>query len=238
MCRLLFSSKLYFGFLVVTWFSFFGIAECARAEMPVFENDQEIDTWLQANSYRYRKMAELVNQRGGFEIHRASEVNEDGRITPIPQAFSYNDHGQRKIVLNPKLQQGAAASLIIFELTNLFQEDKHAEINNDAITGKITSGDEYGILRQLVEFDGLRHHRDILTELQATTGRLSPEFFSVFPTSAKTLENHELPSVYFLIKSEKHSGHRAYYLTTFEKLTAPKKKLSVEQRNPQVEAIK
>jgi hypothetical protein len=224
--------------MIVVWLSIFGMTARARSQMPEFEKDRDIDAWLQSSSTRYRRMVELVNQRGGFEIHRASEVNEGGKITPIPKAFSYNDNGQRKIILNPKLQQGAAASMIIFEVTNLFQEDRHTEINNDAMTGKITCGDEYAILRQLVEFDGLRHHRDVLSELQATTGTLSPDFFSVFPTSARTLENHELPSVYFLIKSEKHSGHRAYYLSTFEKLTAQRRSLSDEESSALIKADK
>ena len=220
MFSLSFSSRPFIETTIVVWFSIFGTISSCNSQMPEFEKDGDIHEWLQANSKRYRRMAESIDQRGGFEIHRATEINEDGRITPISNAFSYNDHGQRKVVLNPKLKQGAAASMIVFEVTNLFQEDRHTEINNDAITGKITCGDEYAILRQLVEFDGLRHHRDVLTELQANSGTLSPDFFSVFPTSARTLEKHELPSVYFLIKSEKHSGHRAYYLTTFERLTS------------------
>ncbi|MFM2221064.1 MAG: hypothetical protein RLZZ553_812 [Verrucomicrobiota bacterium] len=185
------------------------------AGLPEFGDDKAADAYFREKSATFRKMAESVDRLGGYDIVTAESVSEPTGQVPVLTGMAHTQEGRRKIELNPKLIGPERWSILIFELTNHAQEEHHQAINREAREGKLSGPDEYGILRQLVEFDGLRIHRQVLEEVEAAAGPLPSGFFSsrLFPWAgnAKKLSEYHLPSAYQLIHNQDQSGHRAYY---------------------------
>lgn len=186
-----------------------------HAAFPDLGDDKAADAFLREKSGTYRNMAETVDRRGGYDILSAETVREVIGPVPVLNGMAFTQERRRKIALNPKLAGPERWSVLIFELTNHFQEDHHEAINLEARNGKLSGADEYGILRELVEFDGLRIHRQVLEDLEAATGPIPPGFFGerMFPWAAKAkkLAEYQVPSAYVLIRNQNQSGHRDYY---------------------------
>src|SRR5947209_8174054 len=90
------------------------------ADFPSFASDAEADQWLRQHSPYYEKMAGEVDQRGGYKIRTSKECAKG--------LVSIQD-GQRFIDLNPSLTGPERVSILIFELTNAFQEPAHQEVD-------------------------------------------------------------------------------------------------------------
>ena len=93
--------------------------------LPSFANDEEADTWLRSQSPFYKLMAEDVDERGGYRF----------RVGDKPLGLVVHANGTRYIELNPSLVGGERVSILIFEMTNVFQDRKHLEIDQRARRG-------------------------------------------------------------------------------------------------------
>ena len=205
------------------------IAEKAKV-IPVFDDDAAADRWLREHSAAYRKMGETVDRKGGYKFVRTERVQLSDGPMDVQTSAAFTKDGQRTIALHPRLKGPPALTVMIFELANHFHEDSHAEINAEARLGLIKTADEYGILRQLVEYDGLRIHYGILHELTNSVGELPPGFFEGIHPVARKLSEYQVPSVYQLLKSQRESGHRDYYKKIFGFLTKDTRKSELPQR--------
>jgi hypothetical protein len=153
-------------------------------------------------------MAEVVDRRGGYTF---------GPNTESPGGRAYFKDGRGYIELNDALKGPHRVSVLIFELTNLYQEPRHQEVANRVRRGELNNPAAFGLLRETIEYDGLRLHRDVLVELKPVLGTVPPEMITWASSTAKSFAEYQLPFAYDYLKAQEASGHTAHYLKLFEK---------------------
>ena len=126
----------------------------------MFATDEAADEWLRKNSAYYARMAADVDTRGGYKFRTANH----------PKGMVLYENGQRYIEMNERLVGPERVSVLIFELTNAYQDARHQEVDARARDGRITDAIHFGLLHELVEYDGLRHHRWVLADLDKVVG--------------------------------------------------------------------
>ena len=183
-------------------------AVAADGGLPKFESDEAIDHWLIETSPFYAEMVENVTSRGTYRFRRSDDY---------PRGVVLYDEGQRYIELNDALQGAERVSILIFEMTNAFQELKHAEVDAGAQSGRITTGAEFSILHELIELDGLRLHRKVLEQIDCAIGGIPKEMLQWINPKLTTLASYELPLAYDWVKAQEAGGHGAHYRAWFEK---------------------
>lgn len=187
---------------------FLALAFSAAAAFPTFATDITADQWLREKSASYRKMAETVDGRGGYQFIKTVD---------FPKAVAIRDGHQRFIALNDRIQGAERVSTIVFELTNLFQDDKHTEVDWDIVHGRIQDASHYAILREAIECDGLRLHRTVLTELEAVIGTIPPEMLRFVGHQNSNLASYGIPLAYDVIQGSRRSGHSKVHRERFAK---------------------
>ena len=180
---------------------------CA-AGLPDFGSDQEVDRWARKHSALYRNMAETVDRRGGYQFKVT---------TKYPGGVAYFKEGRGYIGLNDVLKGAHRVSVIIFELTNLYQEGRHQEVAERVRCGELNNPAEFGLLRETIEYDGLRLHHSVLVELKATLETVPPKMITWVSSTAKRFAEYQLPFAYDYIKAQAASGHTAHYHRLFKK---------------------
>ncbi|HEV7401802.1 MAG TPA: hypothetical protein VGO11_02705, partial [Chthoniobacteraceae bacterium] len=123
------------------------------------------------------------------------------------------------IELGARLAGAERVGILIFELTNCFQAPQHQEVDHAAGTGKIKTAREFGLLHEIVELDGLRHHRRVLEELDALLHGIPLEMFrwiSSNPGLAR-LDDYHLPYAFDYLKAQSANGHTQLYYDWFPK---------------------
>lgn len=178
------------------------------AGLPAFDSDAQADRWLREHSARYRDMAGAVDRRGGYTINRTDAY---------PGGVAYFQDGKGYIGLNDTLKGAHRVSVILFEVTNLFQEGRHQEVADRVRRGELDNPAAFALLRECIEYDGLRLHRDVLLELEPVLGTVPPEMITWVSSTARTFAEYRLPYAYDYLKAQAASGHTAHYLKLFEK---------------------
>jgi hypothetical protein len=178
------------------------------AELPEFSSDQEADQWFRAHSASYRSMAEAADAAGSYTI---------APLPDTPGGLAWFENGRGHIGLNPSLTGATRYSILIFELTNLFQERKHQEVADRVRRGELNNPAAFALLREMIEYDGIRLHHKVLLELQPTLGTIPPGMITWISSTAKTFAEYQLPFAYEYLDAQQASGHTAHYLKLFEK---------------------
>jgi len=176
--------------------------------LPAFESDLEADRWIRKHSDSYRNMAEAIDRHGGYTIAPTTEA---------PGGLAYFEEGRGHIGLNEVLKGAHRVSVLIFEMTNLHQENRHQEVAWRVRRGELNNPAEFALLREIIEYDGLRLHRNILLELEPVLDTVPPEMITWVSSTAKRFADYQLPFAYDYIKAQAASGHTAYYVKLFEK---------------------
>jgi len=183
-------------------------APVAATEFPRFDSDRAADLWVRRSSPAYRRMAETVDQRGGYEFRR---------VTGRPGGLAYTRDGRGYVELHDGLEGARRVSILIFELVNLFQEPRHQKVADLVRRGELESPTEFALLRERVEYDSLRLHRDVLVELERVTGTIPPEMITWASSTAKSFAEYQLPCICDYIEAQAASGHTAHYHELFRK---------------------
>jgi hypothetical protein len=179
----------------------------SAVELPEFPSDQHADVWLREQSAFYRSMAEVVEQRGGYLI---------SRNPTIPGGLAYYLEGRGHIELGDTLSGAHRVSILIFEMTNLYQEPRHREVTDRVRRGEIDHPLAFAYLRESIEYDGLRHHREVLLQLQAVLG-VVPAPMITWITNDKSFATYQVPYAYDYFTAQERSGHTAHFIRLFEK---------------------
>lgn len=188
-------------FLLRVWLGIL-LTHAAVAAPPVFASDEEADTWLKNSSAFYAKMADAVTKRGGYKFRTfpggqggMMRVEKDGHVIELSDTLS----GPERV------------SVLIFEMTNAFQQPKHGAIDQRVINGEVTDPIHFGLLQELIEYDGLGLHRRVLEELQASSGEIPAAMFAWVTNGAKTFADYRVPLAADYIDAQAKSGHTAHY---------------------------
>jgi hypothetical protein len=131
------------------------------------------------------------------------------------------ESGKLVIELGNSLAGAKRTSILIFELTNAYQDSQHREIDRGATEGRITTAREFGILHELVELDGLRHHRVVLEELDRRLQGIPADMFRWLSPKAVKLSDYEVPFAHDYIKAQEASGHTNHYYEWFPRQLPP-----------------
>lgn len=173
--------------------------------LPAFESDQEAHHWLKKHSPYYNLMAEDVERRGGITF---------GRLEDRPGGMLEHGSGQaqRRILLAKGLKGAERLSIQVFELTNAYQQRLHDEVDERARNGAVETPAEFGLLHELIEYDGLRYHRFVLSELNAVLdGGVPREMLAWINPKLTDLASYELPLAFEYVSAQAKSGHTAHY---------------------------
>jgi hypothetical protein len=179
----------------------------SAAELPDFESDVQADRWLRKSSTCYRRMAESVDRNGGYAIIHGRDA---------PAGLAYFKDGRGYIELHDSLKGAHRVSVLIFELTNLHQEDRHQEVAHRVRRGELNNPAEFALLRESIEYDGLRLHHGVLQELEAVVGTVPAEMITWVSSTAKSFAEYQLPFAYDYLKAQAAGGHTAHYFKLFE----------------------
>ena len=176
--------------------------------LPEFASDQEADRWFRENSASYRKMAEAADAAGGYTIEPFADT---------PGGLAWFENGKGHVGLNPVLTGPTRFSILIFEVTNLFQESKHQGVADRVRCGELNNPAAFALWREMIEFDGIRLHQKVLQELEPAIGTIPPGMITWISSTAKTFAEYQPPLAYDYLKAQQASGHTAHYLRLFEK---------------------
>jgi len=169
------------------------------------KDNAAIDAFLRKASPFYSAMARIVEFHGGFQI-----ADREGVSGGLWSA------GERMIYLNPQLAGAHRVSIVAFEMTNAYQDRLHREVDMAVAAGEITTKTEFALRQELVEYDGLRLHREMLVEIENHLGKIPSEFFFTVNPKPESVAKYQLPLVMDFLKQMQASGHTAYYYQWFE----------------------
>ena len=148
------------------------------------KDNAAIDAFLRKTSQLYAAMARIVELDGAYQFKDKTDL-EAGKWSA----------GERTIDIHSSLKGAKRASVIAFEMTNAFQQRLHTEVDMAAVSGAITTESEFALRHELVEYDGLRLHREILQEIEKSLGKLPPEFFFFSNPKPGSVAEYKLPLV-------------------------------------------
>lgn len=197
---------------ILTFFLLTLSAAAHASDLPTFDSDAAADKWLRESSPYYRIMASNIDSRTGYSFRRSDR---------LPGGTVYSESGKPVIELSNSLSGAKRISILIFELTNVYQNSQHQEIDRGAAEGRITTAREFGILHELVEMDGLRHHRVVLEELDRRLQGIPAEMLRWINPRLNKLSDYNLPFAYDYIKAQEAGGHTKHYHEWFPRQAPP-----------------
>lgn len=191
-------------------------------ELPSFGNDKDADAWLRSKSPFYDAMARDVDGRGGYTFRSWDQLR--GNVV--------HTNGTRYIELNPGLKGSERVSILIFEITNAYQDRKYLEIDQRVRTGAIKTAEVFALRHELIEYDGLRYHRDVLSELDKSMGGIPREMLTWINPRLTTLDGYSLPLAHDYLESQNKGGHTEHYRKYFPICTGSERPLFIEGEIP------
>jgi hypothetical protein len=176
-----------------------------QLDFATCKDNVAIDAYLRKASPLYSAMARIVEFHGGYTISDRKGIS--GGLW---------NAAERKIELDLRLAGAHRASIVAFEMTNAYQERLHKEVDLAVVAGEITTKTEFALRHELLEYDGLRLHREMLVEIENHLGKIPSEFFFVSNPKPDTVAKYQLPLVMDFLKEMNASGHTASYYQWFE----------------------
>jgi len=198
-----------FGLVALT--AFFAATTGAAVDYAALKTDSETDRWLRDNSATYAKLVEDIDSNKDFRGYRFA-AKEDVRRGMV----AWSD-GCLEIQLNPKLSGADRVTTLIFEIANAARFRDHQQIDLAADEGLIRTPEEFGLAQEMVEYEALRVHRQVLVELDARAGPLPAEFFYFVSPLPSSMKDYQLPDLYAYLRSQKESGHTDHYYQCFHR---------------------
>jgi len=176
-----------------------------------FKTDAETDQWLKDNSATYATLAKDIALRKGLRGYRF--VSKD---TVLRGLVVWVD-GYLEIHLNTELSGPNRVTTLIFEMANASRHHDHQQIDLAADDGLIRTPGEFGLAHEMIEYEALRLHRQILIEIESRAGPLPTEFFYFVTPAPRSIKDYQLPDLYQYLKAQKESGHTDHYYKHFHR---------------------
>jgi len=189
-----------------------GATNIRAGDPPNFNSDAAADQWLRQTSPYYCMMASQVESRAPYSF-RDSEELAGGMVRW--------ESGEVIVELSTALTGAKRLSILIFELTNAYQDGQHREIDAAVTAGRIPTPREFGILHELVELDGLRHHRAVLRELDPKLDGIPAAMLQWINPRLNRLSDYDVPYAYDFIKAQESGGHTKHYYEWFYRQAPP-----------------
>jgi hypothetical protein len=173
------------------------------------KTDAETDKWLRDNSGIYARIAEEIMTRKDVSGYRFA-TKENVRRGMVEWLDGYLE-----IQLNKGLSGADRVTTLIFEMANASRHQDHQQIDLAADEGLIRTPEEFGLAHEMIEFEALRIHRQILMELDSRAGPLPTEFFYFVTPTPRSIKDYQLPDLFQYLKTQKEAGHSDHYYKAF-----------------------
>ena len=174
-----------------------------------FKTDSETDKWLRDNSVSYAKLVEDIKNTKDVRGYRFA-VKENVRRGMVEWVDGYLE-----IQLNAELSGADRATTLIFEIANASRNHDHQQIDLATDEGLIQTPEEFGLAHEMIEYEALRLHRQILIEIESRGGPLPTEFFYFVTPAPRSIKDYQLPDLFQYLKTQKESGHTDHYYKFF-----------------------
>jgi len=176
-----------------------------------FETDAETDKWLTENSVTYAKIVEDIKTRNDVRGYRFA-ARED-----IPRGMMAWVDGYLEIQLKTELSGPSRVTTLIFEMANASRSRDHWQIDLAVDEGLIRTAEEFGLAHEMIEYEALRLHRQVLIEIESRAGSLPVEFFYYVTPAPRSTKDYQLPDLCQYLKTQKESGHTDHYYKHFDR---------------------
>jgi hypothetical protein len=182
---------------------------CDEVDCSSFKSDSETDSCLYRASDTYASMTREIRARQDIRGYRFvnNETVARGTVAVVD--------GYLEIQLNPRLTGPGRVSTIIFEMANAARNVDHGEIDTAADKGQIGSPEAFGIAHELLEFEAMRLHRQVLTQIAPRSGELPKDFFYLVTPAPRAVDDYRLPPLHLYLKAQIESGHTGHYYDHF-----------------------
>ncbi len=198
-------------FCVATLVAHFAVTPVSAVDFHSFKSDAETDEWLLENSVTYATIVKDIKTSGDLRRYRFAS-RED-----VPRGMVAWVDGYLEIQLNTALSGPDRVTTLIFEMANASRHRDHYQIDLAVDEGLIMTPEEFGLAHEMIEYEALRLHRQILIEIGARAGPLPTEFFYFVTPVPRSIDDYRLPKLRQYLKAQKQSGHTAHYYTHFHR---------------------
>lgn len=174
-----------------------------------FKTDAETDKWLYDHSATYAKLVVDIKHKKGVRGYRFA-VKEDVRRGMVVWVDGYLE-----IQLNTGLSGAGRVTTLIFEMANASRHRDHQQIDLAADRGLIQTPEEFGLAHEMLEYEALRLHRQVLLDLDTRAGPLPTGFFYFVTPAPRSTKDYQLPDLLPYLKTQRESGHTDHYYKHF-----------------------
>lgn len=178
-------------------------------DFPSFETDTEADQWLRKTSATYAAIA------GSIESNRDVHGYRFAARDDIRRGMVARVDGYLEIQLNVELSGPDRLTTLIFEMANASRFPDHQQVDLAVDRGLITTPEQFGLANEMIEYEALKLHRQVLIEIESRAGALPAGFFYFVTPAPRSIEDYRLPGLYQYLKAQKESGHTAHYYRWF-----------------------
>jgi hypothetical protein len=189
--------------------AYLAAAIASAFDFSSFKTDAERDQWLKANSTTYAKIAEEIRARKDLHGYRFVSKGD------VRRGMVLWSDGYLEVRLNKELSGADRITTLIFEVANGSRHRDHQQIDLAADKGLIRTAEEFGLAHEMVEYEALRMHRQVLLELESRAGPLPREFFYYVTPLPRSTAEYRLPDLFHYLKAQKETGHTAEYYKLF-----------------------
>lgn len=186
-----------------------GALAAAAFDFGSLASDTATDQWLRENSGTYAGLVEDIGSRK--DVRGYCFTNNES----VKQGMAVLLDGRLEIQLNPSLAGAHRVTILLFEMANAARHGDHEEIDRATDQGTIRSAEAFGLAHELVEFEALRLHRQMLMELEARAGPLPKEFFYFVTPAPSATADYHLPALSQYLKTQLETGHTEHYYELF-----------------------
>jgi hypothetical protein len=183
----------------------------AARDFSALQPDEATDRWLLEKSPAYAALIQDIRSHGDARGYRFVTTNA------VARGMAAWSDGYLEIQLNPALQGADRITTLIFEVANAARFREHQQIDLAADQGLIATREEFGLANELLEYEALRLHRQVLIELDAAAGPLPAAFFYFVTPAPASIREYRLPDLYAYLKTQRETGHTAHYDACFER---------------------
>jgi len=178
-------------------------------DLPSFKTDTEADSWLRKTSATYAALARSIESNKDYRGYRFA-TRDDTRRGMVARVDGYLE-----IQLNPGLSGPDRLTTLIFEMANASRFPDHQQVDLAVDRGLITTPEQFGLANEMIEYEALKQHRQVLIEIASRVGELPAGFYYFVTPAPRSIEDYRLPGLYQYLKAQKESGHTAHYYRWF-----------------------
>ncbi len=189
----------------------FSMTGAACVGYNFFKTDAEADQWLRKTSATYATIVKKIESSKDVRGYRFATRDN------IRRGMVAWVDGYLEIQLNADLSGPDRVTTLIFEMANASRFPDHQQVDLAVDRGLVTTPEQFGLANEMIEYEALKQHRQVLIEIASRVGELPAGFYYFVTPAPRSIEDYRLPGLYQYLKAQKESGHTAHYYKWFHR---------------------